>query len=161
MAVQDGTIIGVSYKDDPTPVSGTVWTIEGLFNLMQDAIDQIPAKIEVDYDETYGYPTLIFIDKNELIADEEIDVFVNEFYPIGGGLDLTPAPQEVQSLAPQAAPTSLGDGPQAELDVARALWDSLHLDDYRYEYSRASIFLPRTYLVAVQDSAIICVSYNI
>ena len=46
-------------------------TIEGLFDILEDAIDSDAACINVEFDETYGYPISAYIDYNEMIADEE------------------------------------------------------------------------------------------
>jgi len=46
-------------------------TIEGYFDLIEDAINSNVASLEVEYHPQKGYPTTINIDYNELIADEE------------------------------------------------------------------------------------------
>ena len=55
--------------------------IEGLFALIQNAITQNAARIEVSYDETYGYPAELFIDYDERMADEEDRFTINSFTP--------------------------------------------------------------------------------
>ncbi len=47
-------------------------TIDGLFDLLQDAYAGDAHQVDVDFDATRGYPTLIFIDYSEMIADEEL-----------------------------------------------------------------------------------------
>ncbi|USN56994.1 MAG: META domain-containing protein [Candidatus Peribacteria bacterium] len=47
-------------------------TVEDLFALIQEAIDEKADSITVAYDDTYGYPTHLFIDRSFLIADEEM-----------------------------------------------------------------------------------------
>ena len=55
--------------------------IEGLFALIQDAITQNAARIEVSYDEVYGYPAELFIDYDERMADEEDSFTISSFVP--------------------------------------------------------------------------------
>ncbi len=55
--------------------------IEGLFALIQNAITQNAARIEVSYDETYGYPAELFIDYDERMADEEDRFTISSFAP--------------------------------------------------------------------------------
>ena len=47
-------------------------SIDGLFDIIQDAIDEDAAQVSVDYSPDFGYPQLAFIDYSELIADEEL-----------------------------------------------------------------------------------------
>ncbi len=55
--------------------------IEGLFALIQNAITQNAARIEVSYDETYGYPAELFIDYDERMAEEEDRFTISSFTP--------------------------------------------------------------------------------
>jgi hypothetical protein len=54
-------------------------TIPKLFDLIQKSVDQKAAKISVDYDLKLGFPTRIFIDRSEMIADEEISLDIYGF----------------------------------------------------------------------------------
>ena len=47
-------------------------TIDGLFDLVQDAYDQNAHEVQVDFDPGRGYPTRIWIDYVEMMADEEM-----------------------------------------------------------------------------------------
>jgi hypothetical protein len=47
-------------------------TIPDLFDLIQDALDRKVASFWVEYDPTYGYPTLIQIDYSATATDDEI-----------------------------------------------------------------------------------------
>ena len=47
-------------------------TIDGLFDLLEDAYDRDAHQVRVDFDDERGYPTEIFIDYSEMIADEEL-----------------------------------------------------------------------------------------
>ena len=54
-------------------------TVEELFALLQDAVRRKAARIEVSYDERYGYPTELFIDYDERMADEETRFVMSGF----------------------------------------------------------------------------------
>lgn len=47
-------------------------TVDGLFDLIQDALDRQAASVEVTYDATYHFPATIAIDYEINTADEEI-----------------------------------------------------------------------------------------
>ena len=68
-------IVEVRYLDDEphrrAPDAAQYYTIPGLFNLIQDAIDTGAYSLEAQYDAEFGYPTEVFIDYVSNIADEE------------------------------------------------------------------------------------------
>ena len=47
-------------------------TIDDLFDLVQDAYDRNAHEVQVEFDPSRGYPTRIYIDYSEMIADEEL-----------------------------------------------------------------------------------------
>ncbi len=47
-------------------------TIDGLFDLVQDAYDRNAHDVQVEFDASRGYPTRIFIDYSEMALDEEL-----------------------------------------------------------------------------------------
>lgn len=47
-------------------------TVEGLFEVIRKAIEDKAARIDVEYDATYGYPSSISIDPNTATADDEM-----------------------------------------------------------------------------------------
>lgn len=57
-------------------------TIEGLFDLIQESIDQQVYSLSVTYDAVYGYPTYIDIDYHAELADEEITYFISALRPL-------------------------------------------------------------------------------
>ena len=62
-------------------IINTILTIDELFDKTQTAINNNAASIEVTYDTTYGYPTSITIDYDEMIADEEYMLTIDNFAP--------------------------------------------------------------------------------
>ena len=59
--------------------------IEGLFKIIQDAIQQKASSLKVTYDKRNGYPLTIAIDYNSMIADEESSWTISDF-KIASGL---------------------------------------------------------------------------
>jgi len=53
-------------------------TIDGLFDLIEDAIDREAAGLIVSYDGFLGYPTEINIDYDLEVADDEITILVSD-----------------------------------------------------------------------------------
>ena len=48
-------------------------TIEDVFDLIEDSLGDV-ATLEVEYDEQFGYPISVYIDQDEMIADEELSI---------------------------------------------------------------------------------------
>jgi hypothetical protein len=57
-------------------------TVEGLFDLVQDAIDEDADQIRTEYDPARGYLASAYLDLSERIADEEISVEARSFTPL-------------------------------------------------------------------------------
>lgn len=60
-------------------------TIDGLFRMIHEAINNKAASVTVEYDSAYGYPTSISIDRDQMMADEEIYLSASNF-KIASGL---------------------------------------------------------------------------
>lgn len=71
--IKQSTANYYNWRKESVPVLNwpTLFTVEWFFDLIQDAIDQGVASIDVEFDGQRWYPTKINIDFNELIADEE------------------------------------------------------------------------------------------
>lgn len=54
-------------------------TIDELFLIVDEAIDQDPARLDVTYDEEFGFPSNVYIDYDFQIADEELGFTVSDF----------------------------------------------------------------------------------
>ena len=73
VTVKDGVITGVSeLASEVARDPETFRTIDGLFDLVQDAYDRDAHEIQVEFDPGRGYPTRIWIDYVEMMADEEM-----------------------------------------------------------------------------------------
>ena len=50
-----------------------VYTVDDVFALISENIDSA-FQLDVEYDSTYGYPTSLYLDKDQYIADEELSL---------------------------------------------------------------------------------------
>jgi len=76
--VVNGKIVkvdGASYDEDE---HWGVQTINQLFNLIEQAEKDKVHILEVDYHPDKGFPTMLYIDRDEMIADEEIGYYVSD-----------------------------------------------------------------------------------
>ena len=75
VTVRGGVVTSVEFAGEEftvaPPLPERFVPVEELFALLQDAVTRNAARIEVSYDERYGYPTELFIDYDERMADEE------------------------------------------------------------------------------------------
>lgn len=79
VTVRRGQIASVQSVADGAPLDPALYyTIEGLFELLEDAIDQEADQLSASYDSGLGYPTSGYIDRNFMIADEELGFQASE-----------------------------------------------------------------------------------
>lgn len=82
VTVAEGEVTEAFYLEGGVYLSDTelqwVYTIDGLFDEVQDAIDERVYELSVEYHETLGYPSRIAIDVDEMMVDEEITHFVSD-----------------------------------------------------------------------------------
>ena len=75
VTVRNGVIESVTYVESgESPATNgfpLYHTIDGLFDMIQDAIDREAARLTVSYDPEIGYPTSVSIDYALTIMDEE------------------------------------------------------------------------------------------
>ncbi len=76
VTVKAGAVTWAEDRDSGLAVEQTLLsylpTIPDLFDLIQDALDRQVASFWVEYDPTYGYPTLIQIDYSATTENDEI-----------------------------------------------------------------------------------------
>lgn len=79
VTVEGDEVTEAFYKDDGTYLSEKqleqLYTIDELFDVVQDAINDRVFSLEVEYDASLGYPTRIAIDRDEQMVDEEISYY--------------------------------------------------------------------------------------
>ena len=57
-------------------------TVDGLFDTIQKAIDGGAPLVQADYDPSHGYPSSVYIDLDQRLADEEISYEASGLKPI-------------------------------------------------------------------------------
>lgn len=89
MAVQvrDGAVVSVVYADEEggpvaEEIAADVPTIDGLFALLQEAVDENAASLQATYDESLGYPQEVFVDYDFRLADEEQGFIASKLEPV-------------------------------------------------------------------------------
>lgn len=75
VVVRGATVDEATYEASGQPVPEAVlaslWTVEGLFGRVQDAIQREAVSLQVEYDADLGYPTSVSVDISRQIVDEE------------------------------------------------------------------------------------------
>jgi hypothetical protein len=75
ITVRGGEITSVETVDpdsDVTPLDNSEYrTVDGLFDLIRDGIEEEAYEIRVEYDDAKGYPASLYIDYEANIVDEE------------------------------------------------------------------------------------------
>lgn len=80
--VQNGTVQSRAYRAGgivPPNMAPLFPGVEGLFDLIADAAQRKPHRLEVRYDRDLGYPAWITIDYDRAVADDEFTYSVMTF----------------------------------------------------------------------------------
>jgi hypothetical protein len=84
VTVRGGAVVAVDRVTDGAVLDPSFYyTVEGLFGLLEEAIDGDAAELRVEYDAALGYPRSAFIDRSAMIADEELGFEVSNLQPLG------------------------------------------------------------------------------
>ena len=84
ITVTNGVVTKVEPVDGDPPLTGPLTsypTIGGLFEIISRAREGDPSVLTIEYDQTYHYPKLIFLDPEERAIDDEITHRVDRFTP--------------------------------------------------------------------------------
>lgn len=85
LRVESNKVVDARFKgtNEPLPkrLKGNRQTINDLFKTIQDAIDRNAYRIDVQYNEQYGFPSLISVDYHQQMADEELYLKASNFQP--------------------------------------------------------------------------------
>ena len=89
VTVRAGEVVGVRHRpqgiDFEVPAETRnlefYWTVEGLFNLLESALER-EAEVRVQYHETLGYPTELYIDYDREFIGDELDLKVTRVTPL-------------------------------------------------------------------------------
>ncbi len=87
--VVDGAVAGAVdvVADEELDTDELQWypSIDGLFDLLEDAYDRGAHRVEVDFHVSEGYPKRIWIDYQENVADEELGfTLLSDVEPLTG-----------------------------------------------------------------------------
>ena len=86
VTVKDGVITGVTELASEVARDPELFrTIDGFFDLVQDAYDRDAHEVQVEFDPSRGYPTRIWINYVLMIADEEMGfTLLSDVTALGG-----------------------------------------------------------------------------
>jgi hypothetical protein len=83
--VRAGAIVSVVSLATGQIVPPDLWrhyeTVVGLFHTIEAAYDNNAAEVRVEYHRQYGYPTDVYIDRDQHIADEEAGYTLSNLIP--------------------------------------------------------------------------------
>jgi hypothetical protein len=85
VTVADRAVVAVERADGgPIPASERhhVETIEDLFAIIQDAIDERAFRYAVEFDAELGYPTVVDLDPIRNVVDEEVRYEASDLVPL-------------------------------------------------------------------------------
>ena len=117
----DNVVANVTYRfetDSDPPLGGiigSVETIDDIFALIETAIDRNFDQLAVIYNDDYGYPEYLYIDRDVQSGTFDVKLYMD-------------------SLAPRTHW-------QESLDHARAIWDTANVQTYGFEYIHHTIGL--------------------
>jgi hypothetical protein len=85
IGVEGGAVVSRRYVSSGEPVPAQ-WatlfpTMEGVFDVIAEALDRSAERIDVSYDSRYGFPVRASIDYIVNAIDDELDVRVRAFTP--------------------------------------------------------------------------------
>ncbi len=66
----------------PVEESYRARTIDELFDIIEDAVAQEADQLDVEYDESFGHPTRIYVDYRITIIDEEMTFVAENLHPL-------------------------------------------------------------------------------
>jgi hypothetical protein len=86
--VTNATITDVVNVTDGASISSSealfteAYSVERLYETIQSALERDAFEVTVEYDATFGYPLSVYIDYDDMMADEETSVVINSFLPV-------------------------------------------------------------------------------
>ena len=80
VAVRDGAVTQVTLDGKPVPTDRAL-TVEDLFDLLADAYARGADEVRVTYHASLGYPTELWVDYEQRIADEETGYAITALAP--------------------------------------------------------------------------------
>jgi hypothetical protein len=72
------------FKLPGKPDDGDYYTIDGLFGVIQEAIESDPDRVSLGFDSAFGYPTSVVIEFLPNRNHEDVSFFAAQLVPIPG-----------------------------------------------------------------------------
>jgi hypothetical protein len=85
VTVRDGEVQAVIDIQTGEPVTTELYhamTVEQLFAVVSDALDQNAYSVAVEYDDDWGYPRDIYIDYDREMVDDELSITAQDLVPV-------------------------------------------------------------------------------
>tara|TARA_B110000259_G_scaffold157372_1_gene179244 strand:+ start:260 stop:508 length:249 start_codon:yes stop_codon:yes gene_type:complete len=79
--VKSNEILSINGGDSADLEYETHMTIDEFFNYIEDRQNQKPVIESLEFDSVYGFPSYIYFDISEMIADDEISYTITNFIP--------------------------------------------------------------------------------
>ena len=79
ISVRNNKVVSISNNTEDVFTDTSFMTIDGFFEFIEDQRKQNPVVEKIEYDPEYGFPTYIYFDISEMIADEEIGYILTNF----------------------------------------------------------------------------------
>lgn len=81
IVVRDNAVVSIGGRPFAELNDVSYRTIDEFFDYIRERQKENPVVETLDFDETYGYPSYIYFDISEMIADEEIGYTLSDFNP--------------------------------------------------------------------------------
>jgi hypothetical protein len=86
LQVNNGQVVSATFIDSGEPVPANLrqrfLSVEGLFDLLRDAMNRNVASLSVRYDDDYGFPAEFLIDYDARRTDDDVYVVVSDLHPV-------------------------------------------------------------------------------
>lgn len=158
-----------------TPPDGALdflFTVDGAFDFVEEALGQNPARVTVEYDSALSYITNFFIDRDLRIADEELGfefkLLLSVTPPVVPIPIPIPGPIPVPIPGPIPVPTPGPSPPRGipaalELRLNRKKWEAVGPKSYKYRLRRLCFCLPGfvgPFLITVKNGKVVDVVFE-
>lgn len=82
--VVDNVIVSVTYTTNEQDVRSDTnqRTVLEMFDLIEDALEQNAAVVDVTYDPTFGYPTKTVVDYDPSRPEDDVSVVIRNYFPL-------------------------------------------------------------------------------
>lgn len=79
LKIENGTLTYINEKLVKEKTGNSPKTIHQMFQLINNLCAKNTHELKITYDETYGFPTFLFVDYDDMVADDEISYTFSRF----------------------------------------------------------------------------------